>query len=115
MHHAKTSKGRQLWPQMAAAMVAPQYLGAEVGAVDLGVESRCHGGSTSAFSMPPRCIFCVKIHGAVMCYLDIMDHGAELGVHFSKLLGCICEIFLPKGLKRKKKVARSDSKSKKKI
>jgi hypothetical protein len=112
MRHATTSKDTHVYVAYACTMQKQAKagnsgrrwqppraadLGAEVGAVDLGIKSWCHGGST-----PPRCIFSVKIHGAVMCYLDIMDHSTELGVHFSKLLGRICEFFLPKGLKRKK-------------
>jgi hypothetical protein len=75
-----------------------------LGTVDHGAESCCHGGSTYALLMPPRCRFGTKIHDAETRYLGAMFHSAKLGVHFLKsfLQGCICGILSRKGLKAKK-------------
>jgi hypothetical protein len=72
--------------------------------VDHGAESRCHGGSTYALLMPPRCRFGAKIHDAETCYLGAMFHSAKLRIHFLKSFhqGCICGILSRKGLKNKK-------------
>jgi hypothetical protein len=46
-----------------------------------------------------------KIRGAEMCYLGVMVHDAELGVHSLKYFkkGCTCENLSTKGPKNKKR------------